>query len=196
MSTLKQKLSDHCDVVKNLENHEKEINNFITIITKKITKGGKLLFCGKGGSAADAQHLAAEMLVRLRPHISRLPLPAISLATDTSTLTACGNDYSFDQIFERSFLALHKKNDVLFVISTSGKSKNIIKVLRASKKNKITSLALLGKNGGGAKAVCDRKIIVNSQNTALIQEAHILLGHYILEKVEDNLIKKKILNKI
>ena len=113
-----------------------EIDSAVKIIYKKIKLGGKLLLCGNGGSAADAQHLAAEYLVRLRPKVNRNPLPAISLAQDTSTLTACGNDYSFDDIFLRPFQALAGKHDVLICFTTSGNSKNIIKVLKEAKKKK------------------------------------------------------------
>ena len=96
------------------------------------------MLCGNGGSAADAQHLAAEFLIRLRPHVNRKPIPAITLATDTSSLTACGNDYSFDEIFSRNLNALGSKNDILIAITTSGNSKNILNVLKAArKKNKI-----------------------------------------------------------
>ena len=129
----------------------KDIIDVIKNIEKKIKKGGKLLFCGNGGSAADAQHLAAEFIVRLRPHVNRNPIPALTLAQDTSTLTACGNDYSFDDIFVRPFKALVKKNDILICISTSGNSKNIVKVLKESKKLKIFSICFLGKGGGKAK---------------------------------------------
>ena len=104
-----------------------------------------------GGSAADAQHLAAEFIVRLRPHINRDPIPAFTLAQDTSTLTACGNDYSFNDIFLRTFKALVNENDILFCISTSGNSKNILNVLKEAKKRKIYSICLLGKDGGKAK---------------------------------------------
>ena len=95
------------------------------------------MFCGNGGSAADAQHLAAELLVRLRPKVNRNALPAISLAQDISTITACGNDYNFSEIFLRTFQALHKKNDILLAISTSGNSKNIVKVLKEARKKKL-----------------------------------------------------------
>lgn len=167
-----------------------KISSITQAILKKLQLGGKLLFCGNGGSAADSQHLAAEFLVRLRPHVNRNPIPAISLAQDTSTLTACGNDYSFDDIFLRPFQALSNKNDVLICISTSGNSKNIIKVLKEAKKKNIYSISFLGKSGGKAKKYCDNSLVVNSQNTARIQECHIFIGHFILEKVEDLLLKK------
>ena len=167
-----------------------DIENVIKNIHKKLTKGGKILFCGNGGSAADAQHLAAEFIVRLRPHINRNPIPAITLAQDTSTITACGNDYSFDDIFLRPFQALAKKNDVLICISTSGNSKNILKVLKESKKKNIYSICFLGKGGGKAKKISNKSLVIPSNNTARIQECHIFLGHFILENVEELIISK------
>ena len=187
---LKKKILSHCLTIKKLSAQKRNIDQFIEIIYQQIKKGGKLLICGNGGSAADAQHIAAEMLVRLRPNVNRNPLPAISLATDTSTITACGNDYNFSDIFDRPFKGLVNKNDILFVISTSGMSKNILKVLNSAKKRKIVTIGFLGKNGGSAKKLCNLKIIVKSSNTAHIQEAHIFLAHYILERLEDRFIKK------
>ena len=165
-----------------------DIIDVIENIKKKLKKGGKILFCGNGGSAADAQHLAAEFIVRLRPHINRNPIPAVTLAQDTSTLTACGNDYSFDDIFLRPFQALAKKDDILICISTSGNSKNILKVLKEAKKTKIYSVCFLGKGGGKAKRFSNKSLIISSNNTARIQECHIFLGHFILEKVEDLIV--------
>jgi len=188
---LRQKIQAHCKVIKSLEINETKIKSISKKITNQILKGGKLLFCGNGGSAADSQHLAAEFLVKSRPNVNRRPIPALSLATDVSTLTACANDYSSNEIFLRTFLALKNENDILFAITTSGKSKNIIKVLKEAKKQKIYSVGLLGKGGGAAKKITDDSIIVKSNNTALIQECHIFLGHYILETVENELLKKK-----
>jgi D-sedoheptulose 7-phosphate isomerase len=149
------------------------------------------LLCGNGGSAADAQHLAAEFLVRLRPEVNRKPFSALSLALDTSTITACGNDYNFNLIFSRNLEALGCNKDILIVISTSGNSKNIIEVLKAAKKKKIYSIGFLGSEGGNAKKNCNLPLIVKSSNTATIQECHIFLGHYILENVEKKLLIKK-----
>ena len=109
---------------------------------------------------------------------------------DSSTLSACGNDYSFEKIFSRPFEALANKNDILVVISTSGNSKNILDVLKKAKKNKIYSIGLLGSNGGNAKKYCNLNLIVQSNSVARTQESHIFLGHYILEAVENMLIKK------
>ena len=187
---LQNQLQKNIDAHKELLNLSKNIVEVIQIIQKKLKKGGKLLLCGNGGSAADAQHLAAEFIVRLRPHINRNPIQAITLAQDTSTLTACGNDYSFDDIFLRPFKALAKKEDILICISTSGNSKNILKVLKEAKKKKIYYVSFLGNGGGKAKKISNKHLIVSSSNTARIQECHIFLGHFILEKVEDILLAK------
>lgn len=184
---LKQNLDAHIKLLDLSTNIAKVIQK----ITEKLKKGGKILFCGNGGSAADAQHLAAEFLVRLRPNINRDPIPAMTLAQDTSTITACGNDYSYDDIFLRTFKALSDKNDILFCISTSGNSKNILKVLTEAKKKKIYSIGLLGANGGKAKKLCNDALIVNSNITARIQKCHIFLGHFILESIENSLIEIK-----
>ena len=188
---LKNQLQQNIIAHQEILNMSDDINEIVQKIEKKLKKGGKILLCGNGGSAADAQHLAAEFIVRLRPHINRNPIPALVLAQDTSTLTACGNDYSFDDIFLRPFQAIVKKNDILICISTSGNSKNIIKVLKEANKQKIFSVGLLGKGGGRAKKMLTKSIIVPSNNTARIQECHIFLGHFIFEKVEDLLIAKK-----
>lgn len=178
-------------VKQELINLDKIVEKSIKVLSSKLISGGKILLCGNGGSAADAQHLAAEFLVRLRKEFDRKAIPAISLATDISTITACSNDYNFDLIFSRPLNALGQKKDVLIAISTSGKSKNIINALKLAKKKKIFSIGLLGGNGGLAKKYCDISIVVPSKNTARIQEAHIFLGHHIFEQVENNLLKKK-----
>ncbi len=189
-STLEVAINQTVSTKKKLIKLEKNINETVKIIYKSLQKKGKILFCGNGGSAADAQHLAAELLIRLRPKVNRNSIPAISLCMDTSTLTACGNDYSFDYIFSRPFNALANKDDVLIVISTSGNSKNIINVLKTAKKKRIKSIGFLGSNGGAARKYCDIKLIVDSNNVARIQESHIFLGHFILESVENLLLKK------
>ena len=129
-------------------------------------------------------------MIRLRPHVNRRPYPVISLALDTSTITACANDYSFDDLFLRNFQALYKKGDILIIISTSGNSKNIIKLIKYTSNKKIFTFGLLGSKGGLSKKFCTESIVVNSTNVARIQEAHILLGHYIFEEVENYLVKK------
>ena len=154
-----------------------------------IKKNKKIMVCGNGGSAADAQHLAAECVVRLNPKKNRKPLPMISLALDTSTLTACSNDYSFNDIYSRTLEAIGQKGDLLLVISTSGMSKNILEVLKKAKKRKINTISLLGNNGGKAKSLSDISFVVPDKNTARIQEIHIFLGHFILNSVEEKLFK-------
>ena len=187
---LQNQLKENINVHQELLKISKDIQEVIQYIQKKLKRGGKILFCGNGGSAADAQHLAAEFIVRLRPHVNRSPIPALTLAQDTSTITACGNDYSFDDIFVRPFKALVKKNDILICISTSGNSKNILKVLNQAKKMKIFSICFLGKGEKKKKKIADKSLIVSSNNTARIQECHIFLGHFILEKVEDLIVGK------
>jgi len=144
------------------------------------------MVCGNGGSAADAQHLAAELLVRLKSDSNRGPIPAISLALDSSTMTACGNDFSFDYVYERNVRALGNENDCLLVISTSGNSKNLILAINAAKRNKIKVCALLGKDGGECAKLSDYSFIVPSKDTAAIQEAHIVAGHALMEIIENN----------
>ncbi len=191
MSDFLKSISQSIKVKQTLISEEKKINKTINEITKSIKNGGKILLCGNGGSAADAQHLAAEFLVRLRPKVNREPIAALALATDTSTLTACGNDYDFNDIFKRNLEALYKPGDVLIAITTSGNSKNIINALKFCKNKKILTVGFLGKDGGSAKKYCKIPILVNSKITARIQECHIFIGHFIFQKIEDNLIKKK-----
>lgn len=190
-NNLQKAINETIETKRTLIKLEKNITRSIEEIFKSISNKGKIFFCGNGGSAADAQHLAAELLVRLRPKVNRNPIPSISLAMDSSTLTACGNDYNFNKIFSRPFEALANKNDILFVISTSGNSKNIIEVLKSARKKNILSIGLLGCKGGLAKNFCKINIIVDSNVVARIQESHIFLGHFILQSVEDLIIKKK-----
>ena len=168
-----------------------KINESIEIPTECLNNGNKILICGNGGSAADAQHLAAEFLVRLRPNVNRKSLPVIPLALDTSTLTACANDFHFDKIFSRLISSLGNKNDVLISISTSGKSKNIINALKQAKKQNIKTISFLGQQGGIAKKFSDLSLIVNSNDVARIQETHIFLGHFMFQKIEENILKLK-----
>ncbi len=189
----KNSISDKISLLKNLDSQSDEIVKIINKITNSIEKGGKLLFCGNGGSASDAQHLAAEFLVRLKPMINRNSIPALSLTLDSTTLTACGNDYGFENVFSRALEGLGNKKDILIAISTSGNSKNILKVLKKAKSMKIFSIAFLGKKGGKAKKLCNIPFIVKNNIVARIQETHIFVGHTVLETVEKNLIKSKFL---
>lgn len=164
-------------------------------IADAIENNGKLMLCGNGGSAADAQHLAAELLIRLRPAINRQGIPAIALAMDSSTLTACGNDFGYDVMYERLVDTLGNKNDVLLGITTSGDSENIINALKRAREKGITTIGFLGAGGGEALSFCDIAFIVPSKNTAHIQEVHIATGHALMTIVEDDLISRKIIVK-
>ena len=164
------------------------------VIAESIAKKGKLLICGNGGSAADAQHLAAEFLIRLTSDVNRDSIPALSLAQDTSTLTACINDYGSDHIFKRVFSALYSDGDVLLAITTSGNSKNIIETLKLANERGIYSLGFLGGDGGEALKYCNSAFIVPDKVTARIQESHITAGHALLQYVEDKLLETGWLN--
>jgi len=173
--------------IKKLGKFQKKIDKLSDQIVAKILNGGKILTCGNGGSSCDAQHLVAELIVRLTPKNNRKSIPAIFLGMDMATLTACGNDLGYDQIFSRSLEGLGKKNDILICYSTSGKSKNIIKVLNKAKKLKILSISFLGKGGGLAKKLTAEHIVVPSNNVMRIQESHLFLTHYLAELIEKKL---------
>jgi D-sedoheptulose 7-phosphate isomerase len=164
------------------------------IAVHSIINGGKIMFCGNGGSAADAQHLAAEMLIRLRPSNNREGIAAIALTQDASTMTACGNDFGFDGIFERMVQSLGRENDVLIAITTSGSSNNIIRAMQAAQEKNINVFGFLGSGGGSAVKLCNESFIVPSDNTGRIQESHITAGHALMEYIEDKLIEKNYLH--
>ncbi len=187
---LKKTIENSIKAKKSLLLIEDKISLAINTIFKKLSDGGKIFLCGNGGSAADAQHLAAEFMVRLNPKVNRMPIPAISLATDVSTILACGNDFSFNKIFSRNLEALGSEKDILIAISTSGQSKNILEVLKTSKRKKIFSIGFLGNGGGKAKKITNLNLIVKSSNVARIQETHILLGHFIFNEVEKKILKE------
>lgn len=159
------------------------------LLAESLRGGGKILFCGNGGSAADAQHLAAELLVRLRPHVNRPPIPALALALDSSSMTACGNDYSYEEFYARMVEGLGKSGDVVLGITTSGKSPNVIKAFERARTMEIRTVGFLGCGGGPALQFCDEALVVPSNETGRIQEVHITAGHAILEVVEEELLK-------
>ena len=154
-----------------------------------IRNGGKAIFCGNGGSAADSQHLATELVVRLSGKNDRKALPALSLTTNTSILTACANDYGFDDVFSRQLQALGTKNDILFAISTSGNSTNVIKAAQTARKIGMASVGFLGCGGGKLAELVDIPLLVPSDDTARIQEAHITMGHIIIGLAEQDFLK-------
>lgn len=147
-----------------------------------LRAGGKILFCGNGGSAADAQHMAAELVVKLKK--PRQPLPALALTTDSSILTATANDFAFDEIFARQVQALGRPGDVLIGYSTSGNSENVARALTAAKALELETVALLGGDGGRIAPIADHTIIVPSHDTQRIQECHLLIGHIWMEMID------------
>jgi D-sedoheptulose 7-phosphate isomerase len=190
------------EIIKNslydsLKVKEDFVNNNISeiiIIAEKIvvafTNDRKLMLCGNGGSAADAQHIAAEFIGRFE--LERPPLPAIALTTDTSVITCIGNDYSFSDIFSKQVKAIGIEEDILMAISTSGNSPNIICAVEAAKDMGIYVVGLAGNDGGKLKDLSDSCLVVNSNSTARIQESHILAGHIICRLVDYLLFQKHI----
>ncbi len=159
-------------------------------IVKAYRNGNKMLLCGNGGSAADCQHIATELMIRLSHHINRPALPAIALTTDTSNLTAGGNDIGWENVFARSVEGLGNDGDILLAISTSGNSPNVIKAVEKAHGKKMFVVALLGGSGGKLKGVVDLSIIIPSLNVQRIQEGHITVAHIICELVETELYVK------
>jgi len=166
-----------------LETQAEVILQVVTLAKNQISQGNKILIFGNGGSAADSQHLAAELVNRFKK--DRNPLPAIALTTDTSILTAVGNDYDFSEIFVKQILALGKKGDIALGISTSGKSENVIKALKVAKEKGLYTVGLSGGSGGLMKNYCDYLILVPSEETPRIQEGHFLFLHIFAELLED-----------
>lgn len=166
-----------------------EIDNISKLITQSFEQGHQLLFCGNGGSAADAQHLAAEFSGRF--YSDREPLPAEALHCNSSYMTAVANDYGFEHVYCRMIKAIGKKGDVLIAISTSGNSVNIINALEQAQKMGLHTIGFSGESGGKMKALCQYLINIPSQDTPRIQEAHIMVGHIICQIVEENIFKNK-----
>lgn len=165
-----------------IQQNEEKLQEIIRVIDESIKNGNKLIICGNGGSAADAQHIAAEFTGRYK--LQRKSLPAIALTTDTSAITAIGNDYSFDEIFSRQLEWLWKPWDVLLWISTSGNSGNIIKAIEMAKQQWITTIWLLGKWWGKIKDMVDYTLVVPSDNTPRIQECHMTIYHTMCEIID------------
>lgn len=181
-----QQLAESATVKRDLaERNAGQIVEFFQRVIGCLRQGGKILFCGNGGSAADAQHLAAELVGRFGK--GKPPLAAIALTTDTSVLTCLSNDYSFDDIFAKQVQALGKKGDVLVSISTSGKSENIVRAARCARELGLFTIALTGSGGGALAEVAELCLKVPSENSQRIQEAHITIGHIVLDLLEKKL---------
>ena len=188
LNFIKLEIGESIKVINELEKNCIEvISKSALVIIDSLKNGGKILICGNGGSAADSQHFAAELVGRFKK--DRKPLPAIALTTDTSILTAWSNDYSFDTVFSRQIQALGNKNDVLFAITTSGNSKNIIEAVKIAKEMGIFTISLTGNNGGIIKEIADISIIVPSSDTARIQQAHSVIIHILCNIIENEFFK-------
>jgi len=162
--------------------HGQTVMEVARVMAVAMVHGGKVMFCGNGGSAADAQHLAAEFVSRFQ--MERPPLPALALTTDTSILTAITNDYGPDEVFSKQVKALGKENDVLVGISTSGQSQNVSEALKTAREKNIVTVCLVGKDGGQMLAACDYSLHVVDDTTALVQEVHIAVGHLLCRLVD------------
>jgi D-sedoheptulose 7-phosphate isomerase len=167
------------------QHHADLVAQAADLIIESLRAGGKVMTFGNGGSAADAQHIAAELVNRLTDE--RPPIPAISLTTDTSILTSIANDYSFDELFDRQIRALGRRGDVALAISTSGNSPNVLKAVEAARDMGIQSIGLTGRDGGKLGGLVDVALIVESDSTQRIQETHITIGHILCELIEQTL---------
>lgn len=188
---VEQLIASHLEIIKRCKKFVPEINRMAHIIYQSILSGGCVYWYGNGGSAADAQHMAAELVSRFKAE--RRAIGSVALTTDTSILTAIGNDYTFDNIFQRQVEALVKKQDVCIGLSTSGNSKNVYKAHVQAKKSGAKTVSLLGSNGGMIKEVSDLSIIVPSSDTPRIQEAHTLFAHIICELIESKVVSESVL---
>lgn len=179
-------LSSHQQVVTSLRDLEHEILSAATMISDVFVNDGRLLLCGNGGSAADAQHIAAEFSGRYL--LERTPWDAIALHTNTSAVTAVGNDYGFENIFERQVRAHGRKGDIVLGISTSGQSPNIIKAFQSAREKGLQTIGLTGEGGGAMADLCHVLLAVPSKSTPRIQEMHILIGHILCQLVEEDVV--------
>ena len=191
MSNFSNHIKNSITFRKKLKKLETNVNLVIQKFYHCLLSNNKIFICGNGGSAADAQHISTEFLVRLNPKINRKSFPLICLGNDMTYLTACSNDLGFDKVFSRNLSGLHKKGEenLLVCLSTSGNSKNIIDVLKLSKKLGVFSFGFFGGNGGKANKLANKSVIIPSKNTAYIQEEHMFIFHYVLNEVEKKLLK-------
>lgn len=164
------------------DSHSESVARAAELIITSVRAGGKVLIFGNGGSAADAQHIAAELVNRL--NYDRPPIAAIALTTDTSILTSVGNDSSFDELFERQLRALGRRGDIALAISTSGNSTNVLRAVAAARELGIKTIALAGRDGGKVASAVDLALVVEARSTQRIQETHITIGHILCELVE------------
>lgn len=185
MSVFEYNLREHQHLFARLHEIEPAVNEAAAAMVASLRRGGKVMFCGNGGSAADSQHLAAELTGRFID--DRRPLAGLALSTDSSALTCISNDYGYEHVFLRQVQALGRPGDCLVGISTSGNSANVRRAFEFSREAEISTIALLGRDGGAMAALSDIAVIVPSEITARIQEAHILIGHTWCELIERSL---------
>ena len=185
MSLFMKNLQDHLNLVNSLSMINEDVLNLGRLAADTLKNGGKIFFCGNGGSAADSQHLASELTGRFVN--DRRPLAALALSTDSSALTCIGNDYSFDEIFARQVAGLGRQGDLLIGISTSGNSRNIIRAIEEAQRLNMRTCGLLGRDGGQLRQICEYSIVVPSVVTARIQECHILIGHTLCGLIEQQM---------
>ena len=185
LNAINEEFKSHLETINKVINTmEGDLEIASTIIVDALKNGNKILLCGNGGSAADAQHIAAELTGRYKTE--RRGLPGIALTTDTSALTAIGNDYGYDRVFDRQVESLASAGDVIIGISTSGNSKNVISALKLGQEMGCKTVGLTGRDGGAMNDVCDINLVVPSDNTPRIQEMHILFGHTICQIIDNN----------
>lgn len=183
LNTIKAEMESHAEVFAKVSasmNHH--IYTAAILCVEALKRGNKIILFGNGGSAADAQHIAAELTGRYKT--DRVSLPAIALTTDTSALTAIGNDFGFDKIFSRQLEAFAQKGDVVIAISTSGNSANVLEAMKLAKQRECKIVGLSGKGGGAMNEWCDINLVIPSDNTPRIQEMHILIGHILCQIVD------------
>jgi D-sedoheptulose 7-phosphate isomerase len=186
MGMIDNEMRLHLETIqKSMDEIQSYIYTACVIVTDTLAHGNKVLLCGNGGSAADAQHIAAELTGRYKTE--RRGLPGIALTTDTSALTAIGNDYGYKRVFDRQVEALAREGDLLIGISTSGNSKNVNNALKLAKEMGCRTIGFSGRDGGKMNDICDVNIIVPSDNTPRIQEMHILIGHIMCQAIDDSI---------
>ena len=186
VSLVLRNFNSHIETIESVRNIlTEQIITVANVMAQSLSSGGSIFWCGNGGSAADSQHLAAELVGRFKNN--RRALRSIALTTDSSVLTCIANDYSYDDIFARQVEALGRPGDLLIGISTSGNSENVLRALKTAKEFNLVTVALLGKGGGSVKDLADHALVIPSDSTARIQEAHILIGHIFCELIEQEL---------
>ena len=181
-SLIENEFSEHLKVAQNMSTLTNQVEVAAQLCIDSLNNGGKILIFGNGGSAADAQHIAAELVGRYK--VERRGLPAIALTTDTSALTSIGNDYGYDRVFDRQVEALANKGDMAIGISTGGSSGNVISALKLAKEMGCRTIGFSGRDGGEMNTLCDVNLVVPAQDTPRIQEMHIVIGHTICHLVD------------